>query len=52
MVRGEGIDLVGSLLKLPALELVTGSTTVTDTGVFVKQLCPVTYKSGKLLQVY
>ena len=52
MVRGAGVDLAGSLLKLPALELVTGTTAVTDTGVFAKQLCPVTYKSGKLLQVH
>jgi len=51
MVRGEGGDLVDSLLKLPVLELVTGTTSVTAAGVFAKRLCPVTYKSGKLMQV-
>jgi len=51
MHRSEGLDLAESLLKLPILELVTGTTAVTETGVFVKQLCPITYKSGKLLQV-
>ena len=51
MARGEGVDLVNSLLKLPSLELLTGITTVTVDGVFTKQLSPVTYRSGKLLQV-
>ncbi len=52
MDRGERVDLAGSLLELPTLELVTGTTTVTDAGVFVKQLCPVTYESGKLTNVH
>ncbi|RLB74311.1 MAG: hypothetical protein DRH03_01520 [Deltaproteobacteria bacterium] len=51
MAKGEATDLVDSLLKVPSLELLTGTTIVTADGVFAKQLTPVTYKSGKLLQV-
>ncbi len=49
--RGGQVNLVDSLLELPRLELLTGITTVTVEGVFAKELCPVTYNSGKLLQV-
>ncbi len=48
---GGRVDLVAALLELPSLELLTGITTVTVEGVFAKELCPVTYNSGKLLQV-
>ncbi len=48
---GGRVNLVDALLKLPRLELLTGVTTVTVEGVFAKELCPVTYKSGELRQV-
>ncbi|MCK5680041.1 penicillin-binding protein activator [bacterium] len=47
LVKGEASDLVEALLKLPTLQLVTGTTKVSPNGVFSKGLCPVTFKQDE-----
>jgi len=49
MLSDSNLSLTEALLKLPTLDMITGITSVSADGVFVKKLCPLTYQSGKLV---